>query len=365
MRSNNSMEKSHINALLFLVVLDFKSKLKKLNVSEKMIAAFTICSANYLPQAIVLAMSVKTHAPDWSFTIGLVDDIESTTQFQIPSYVNIIEVNKIGLSNLHVMTCSYNIIELCTAVKPSYFKEIFRRHAEVKQVHYLDPDTVLFTSPAELEDALQNSDITLTPHHLTPLPLDGNFPAENLALNHGVYNLGYLGVKRTPNSMKMIDWWEALMAEHCRIDLAHGWFVDQLPMNYVPIYFTNVTILTHPGVNVAYWNLHERRVKSNAQVGFRNETWPLVLFHFSGFSPLDPRRITRAEVRLDQRVNPGLGSLLNIYAQNLLENGWERARGLTSSYQIEYQDLYKKRLKLQNSPSRRISRGLRRLFFIK
>jgi len=38
--------------------------------------AFTICSANYLAQAIALGDSLLQHNPSYTFVIGLVDEIK-------------------------------------------------------------------------------------------------------------------------------------------------------------------------------------------------------------------------------------------------------------------------------------------------
>ena len=331
-------------------------------IGHLMIIAFTICSANYLPQALTLADSLARHAPAWKFVIGLVDDPASVLQFTIPPSVEVIDVASIGLANLKTMANLYNIIELCTAVKPSYFKAILDRYSDSEQVHYLDPDTVMFSSPQSIEEALTEAAISLTPHHFTPLPLDGQFPGENLGLNHGIYNLGYLGIRRSPSAARMLDWWEALLAEHCRIDLAEGWFVDQLPMNYVPLYFDDVMILRHPGVNTAYWNLHERRIMPDGAIEFDGRSWPLVLFHFSSFVPLQPTRITKHRVRLDELANPGLPELLTDYAQRLLANGWANSRSLVSTYQFEYRYRQAIAARRQRNPARRMAAKIRRMF---
>jgi hypothetical protein len=186
-----------------------------------MISAFTICSNNYLPQAITLAKSVQTHAPNWKFFIGLVDtplDIDGVT---IPIDLTIIELANLNLPDIPAMSARYNIIELCTSVKPAFFKYIFDNYPSIEQLHYLDPDTKLLSNPNPLEAALLQADVIITPHHYHPIPLDGQFPQENLALNHGIYNLGYLGLKRSEVADKLLEWWHARMIEYCRIDLVN------------------------------------------------------------------------------------------------------------------------------------------------
>jgi hypothetical protein len=326
-------------------------------------AAFTICSLNYLPQALTLADSARRHAPDWKFFVGLVDVLTPESETEFPDWVTVVEVGSIGLSDLEHMASNYNIVELCTAVKPSFFRTIFKNYPAVDQVHYLDPDTCLFSDPAPITAALAEASILLTPHHYTPIPLDGAFPAENLALNHGIYNLGYLGLRRGLVADRLLDWWEERMRDHCRIDLKYGWFVDQLFFNYVPIYFDEVCILRHPGVNAAYWNFHERYILENLEIAHSGNIWPLILYHFSGFSPLIKDKPTRADVRLDWASNPGLKSLLSAYADELTHRGYERARSIPSEYLKLYQKHRAQEEKRNRSLKQRLARRMRALVY--
>jgi hypothetical protein len=297
-----------------------------------MIAAFTICSNNYLAHALTLAASVREHAPDWRFFIGLVDEAREIPGVVIPPGVEVIPVDRIGLAGLPDMALRYNIIELCTAVKPSYFRHLFSSHPDFEQVHYLDPDTRLFANPTPLSSPLAEAEVQLTLHHFTPIPLDQRFPDESLALNHGIFNLGYLGLRRGATSHALLTWWEERMFEHCRIDLVEGYFVDQLWFNYVPHYFAHVTVSRHPGINAAYWNLHEREVTPQGTVRFAGHEHPLVLYHFSGFSPAYPERLTRSDVRQTPAEQPGLRGLLAGYNAQLLAHGYQAVRSIESVY---------------------------------
>jgi hypothetical protein len=218
------------------------------------------------------------------------------------------------------MVLRYNIIELCTALKPTYFKKLFADYPEIEQVHYLDPDTLILSDPAALELPVNRS-VQMTPHQLTSIPLDGAFPDETLTLNHGVYNLGYLGIRRGETAIRLLNWWEQRLEKHCRIDLVNGLFVDQLWFNLVPIYFPDSHVLRNPGANVAFWNLHERRVTAERSVLFAGATHPLIFFHFSGFSASRPAFITRVEVRQDCSQQADLLPLLTYYAQQLAHHG--------------------------------------------
>jgi hypothetical protein len=236
------------------------------------------------------------------------------------------------LAGFDEMTLRYDIIELCTAVKAAAFVRLFAFRPELEQIHYLDPDTLLCAPPHPLTGALESASILLTPHHLTPLPIDGRFPDETLALNHGIYNLGYLGLRRSPDADALLAWWSARLLNHCRIDLGNGLFVDQLWMNYAPLYFPNVAVLRHPGVNTAYWNLHEREILPGGKIRHAGREHDLILYHFSGFSPSRRDRLTRAELRQNLESLPALAELARTYAVALVDAGHESARKVECVY---------------------------------
>src|SRR5207253_817918 len=78
---------------------------------------------------------------------------------------------------LRELIFKYEILELCTALKPALLDHLFRVRGE-EQLVYLDPDILVFRPLAELRPALRTSDIVVTPHFLSPIPLDGRRPTE-------------------------------------------------------------------------------------------------------------------------------------------------------------------------------------------
>ena len=59
----------------------------------------------------------------------------------------------------------------------------------------------------------------------------------------GIYNLGFIGVSHTMESMKFLQWWKTRTYELGFIDTYKGIFVDQLPVNHVPVFFESVQVL--------------------------------------------------------------------------------------------------------------------------
>ena len=171
-----------------------------------------------------------------------------------------------------------------------------------------------------IEEELGNdSDILLTPHSLAPLPYDGEKPTDNIFLNNGIYNLGCLGTRKSTETDRMLDWWCNSLEEHCLIDTTNGFFVDQLPMELVPLFFEKVKVCRNKGLNVAYWNLHEREVRFHCTGNCYSVCGgPLVFFHFSNYKVTSPNRIASYYSRSTLEENTPLKRLFTEYRAKLL-----------------------------------------------
>jgi hypothetical protein len=279
--------------------------------------AFTLCSINYLAQAKNLLDSMRQSNPEWRFIVGLVDKNTSNVDLSFLG-CEIVEVDKIGINGFDDMVNSYSIVEFITAVKPFYFTYFLEKHPEIDKLVYFDPDIMVLASLAGLEKKLDESDIILTPHFTQPIQ-DSYLPTEKHVFSTGVFNLGFLAVKRSPNTLNMLKWWETKLRSECLLDLSRGYFVDQLWMNLVPAYFEKVLIDKYPGYNMAHWNLHERVITETAE-GYLANKVPLVFFHFSHFHPGKPDEIAAYHNRYSFEKRPDLKKLFRTYTDGLLKN---------------------------------------------
>lgn len=260
--------------------------------------SFTICSNNYLGQAKVLTDSIKQLSPDFDLYIILCDKKKPSVNYMQLS-ANIIEVASIGIENFDWMVNNYDIVELNTAIKPFVFSYFFKKQYDI--VLYFDPDIKCYQPLNVIEVELENQNLLLTPHSFAPLDLDGNIPDDTTFLNYGIYNLGFCGMKNTQESLTIIKWWSQILKEHCYNLPAIGLFVDQLPMNLAPLYFDKVKISKNKGLNVSWWNIHERGLDVIDGVFECNNGDKLCFFHFSNYKPLRPKEMT-----IPQRYSRGL-----------------------------------------------------------
>jgi len=308
-------------------------------------AICTIISRNYLSYAKILARSVLDHHPEISFYLLVVDTMPE--RIKLGPHITVLGLADLSLPHIRDMCFSYNVLELCTALKPTLLRTLLFRY-EYDSVVYLDPDILIFRELAQALSKLGKSNLILTPHLLTPIPMDGLRPTEQDILLSGIYNLGFIGLKKSKQTKHFIEWWETRLRTHCRIEHGNGLFVDQKWIDLVPCLFSSTKVIRDETYNVAYWNLHARKLELYQQ-GFVVNGRPLTFFHFSGFDPEQPTELSSHQNRLQISGKSALGKLLRYYSKLHIQNGYRRS----FNWGYEYAQL---------SDGRSIPLALRRLY---
>ncbi|GAA0880882.1 hypothetical protein GCM10009119_38520 [Algoriphagus jejuensis] len=284
---------------------------------------FTICSNNYLAQAYTLAESVRIVNPEIHFVVGLVDLINPKIDYQKYPSVEVIPCFDLGYPEFEGMLARYNVIEFNTAVKPYYFDFFFNREPNLDRIYYVDPDIFFYRGFEQLEIILDKNNIVLTPM-ITDPGQTSQFD-ELVSLRHGMFNLGFIGIKRSAESQRFLDWWMTRLRDYCLIDKPRGIFVDQKWIDLAPLFFEGIHVLKHKGYNMAWWNFNDRKlVEVDGDYYVNSESYPLIFFHFSGFKPGSSSITGRsANNRFSYDSLPELRVLGQKYAAELLKNDYD------------------------------------------
>lgn len=288
-------------------------------------AAVTICSLNYVPKSKILLQSYREFHPEDDLFLLIVDRRPATLPtVEIPAEV--IWVDELGIEEFQRKAFCFDVIEFNTNVKPFVIRKLLGKY---EQVLYLDPDICIYSPLTPVFEALEGASVVVTPHANTPV-LDGHVPDDLGFLRFGAYNLGFVGVSRCAEAEAFLDWWGARCMQLGFYEPQLGLAVDQKWVDLAPAFFPNLRILHDPGLNLAFWNLHERRVSTVDGRYVVNDTHPLHFIHFSSFNENAPDVIANKQTRFPPGSRPDVLPLAASYAARL------RAAGASGTWPTDY-----------------------------
>lgn len=282
--------------------------------------AGTIVASNYVAMAQVLAHSYLNAHPDGRFVILVVDDGEAQVDMVDDGRVDVWRLGDLDIPahELRVMLTMYEVREFSTAVKPPFLRAMLQR-ADI--ACYIDPDIYVYAPFDDVVEPARDHDIVLTPHVLRPVPRDGLDVSEEALRLSGLFNLGFIAVGR--GAEPFLTWWGERLVVDAVVDLAHGLFTDQRWVDWVPSLFRH-QICRDPGMNVAWWNAHERRVELVDDSDLPTVAGrPVRFVHFSGYDPMRPEVFSHWQPRPRQSWEPGepLRTLAERYGAELIASG--------------------------------------------
>ena len=168
-------------------------------------------------------------------------------------------------------------------------------------------------------ESLGGASIVVTPHSNTPV-LDGFKPDDLELLKFGAFNLGFVGVSQCDEGFAFLDWWSERCLEHGYYEPQLGLAVDQKWVGLAPCFFPNLKVLHDQGLNVAFWNLHERKLEKVDGSWTVNGTTALKFIHFSSFGAGVPGLVAHKQTRFIIGSRPDFSELAIEYEKKLAAN---------------------------------------------
>lgn len=290
--------------------------------------AFTSAAINYLPKVRKLCASLKRFHPEFEVVLALSDEASPAVDFSQEPIDRVIAVNELDIPDRTRWTYFHTIVELSTAIKPFVLKKLLAED-EVARVIYFDPDMVLFSRLDDMLESLDDNNLVLTPHQTKPeRTLEAVMDNEISSLKHGVYNLGFLGVRPTEEGKRFADWWAERIYHFCIADIPRGLFTDQRWIDLAPAFFEGVGILKNSRFNVATWNLTTRDLSGTVADGFKVDGDPLGFYHFTGFDSGAHRGMANKNVP----GNASVMALVDWYQHETRFDGNDHVSGIQWKY---------------------------------
>lgn len=284
----------------------------------------SVATYGYLTMAYAMAKTFAAHNPDCEIILLVPDlrqaQIDAATWPSMPS-ARLIGLDVIGHPMIGMMHQYFDALELCCALK-SYLMHHVLFAEGFDRVVMIDPDVLCFGQFDEVWGALDNSDVVLTPHVSAPLPLDGQKPDDMEFVTAGFINAGFMAARKSEGTKICLEWMMRTVPDFGFFAPEYHSYADQTLMSCLPWYFPNtVSVIRHAGLNVAYWNLHERRL-AILDGKFFCSGQPLVFFHFSGFDTRQPQRLTKHTKReFNSDTNAVVSKLVENYDSELRQSG--------------------------------------------
>ncbi|GAB5562290.1 MAG: hypothetical protein SynsKO_39370 [Synoicihabitans sp.] len=179
-----------------------------------------------------------------------------------------------------LMRYYYSAFELCNALKPYLVRHLFNQ-SDISAVIFLDSDLLITSRFDRIWKELESTSLLLTLHHFSPPSIDALHTNEVDVIDLGFMNGGFAAWRAGEAANRILDWM-------CERFAVYGFYrylgmaADQKLLPLVLSYFPDVVRVSRdPGLNIAYWNAHERSVK-HEEGSYTIEGKDVVFFHMSG-----------------------------------------------------------------------------------
>lgn len=179
-----------------------------------------------------------------------------------------------------------------------------------EKIMLIGSDTEFFAPTNEAESILNQYDFAIVPHICQPLPNDDFSPSEHMIFAGGLCNADMQLWRRSHNTDKILEWYKERLKNHGhKNNRTEGFNHEQSWLNMIPFFFDNCHIWRTKCYNVAYWNfqLYNMHIENGIPV---TDDGRLVLFHYSGFDPNIPEKISVYQNRYSVK-----GELLQFFQQ--------------------------------------------------
>lgn len=288
----------------------------------------TVATASYLPQAMVMAKSVKKQMSNCKVVVCLVEEkIPDGAKNTITCFDEVILAKNLGFPDFYRFIFQYNQFEGANACKAQlliYLLKTFQNH---DCFIFLDSDTKVFGPFDELIESLKLHEIIISPHFIHVNKKKTFYYLETIQRS-GIFNTGLFAVKRGNGSDRFLHWWADLLLKYCYKDSKKGLWNEQKWLDLALGLF-DFYIQKDIGYNVGPWNFHERALALTDNGAYMVNGKSLRLFHFSGlFNGYYNKRI--------EKVDPGrrrlIARITEEYREELGKAGRDRFKTKEWSY---------------------------------
>jgi hypothetical protein len=240
-----------------------------------MTTLLTFFDRNYCARGVVMVDSLLAAAPETAILVLALDpETETLLSALYGDRVRVLPSDYVGRRwpDLDRMKAKRTHWEYTAMRKPCLLRSVLKEELPSGALLvYLDSDTQVFAGLDPALRAMANASIGLSPH---------GFSDRNARLaRYGRYNAGFMVLRNDElGRICMRDWAEACV-RWCHARVEGDKYMNQGYLTRWPSRYPAVVELTHPGLNLAPWNVDKRRLE-DARGELRVDGEPLIFYHF-------------------------------------------------------------------------------------
>lgn len=264
----------------FRTVGSFLGITRSKNVKHSYCTYFDI---RYLDKGLCLYDSLRKQLGEVELWVLCLDSEvrEALQRLALPG-VRTLSLDELERADPSLKACRSNrrLVEYYFTSTPCLIRHLLLHSPHSGWITYLDSDLFFFGSPASILEEMDAGDVAIIPHR---------FPESKRHLEiYGKYNVGWVSFRKSRAGMRCLEWWRQRCLEWCRDVPEDGKFADQKYLDHFQKVTKRVVILSHPGANLAPWNLANYTItkgRDHMEVDGKD----LIFFHFHDCKPADER----------------------------------------------------------------------------
>jgi len=208
--------------------------------------------------------------------------MDSLTLGNLPKGIQILSATDLDKS--FVPNNEWFDFEVLAASRPWFALGILNKNPHCRQITFLAPSVQLFQPFTKITE--ENGIAFLTPHMLKPLPASSILDDKRI-LNIGMYHAGSWSMKRSEQTLTTLEWWAVRTRDRAQFDLCEGMNMDQLWLNYVPVWIPETVKIAQPGWHFGLHSILAKKLSvSNGNI--LADEQPLYSVDFAGLTYFDP-----------------------------------------------------------------------------
>ncbi|MBT3666714.1 MAG: hypothetical protein HN548_04480 [Opitutae bacterium] len=241
---------------------------------------------NYVIRALVMVDSLKASGFDFKlWVLCLTEKCKN-----ILDAVSYPEIESLSLHELETerpelirAKGSRSLSEYYFTLSPFWPRWVLENNTTIGSVIYLDADLEFLSSPQPLIDEGSNCSIGIIEHRF--------HPTFDIGEHCGRFNVAWIYFRRDQEALNCLKKWSEQCLLWCKDYPEDGKFADQKYLDTWPDEFQNVHVYSHPGANLAPWNLNTHKIKkSNGDLLSDNQR--VIFYHFHMIKMLDENHVS-------------------------------------------------------------------------